>query len=47
MVSADLRVLRDKEPSVQTQTVPSLDTELAVVEVNKTLQDIQGGGRPG
>ncbi|KAF9787528.1 hypothetical protein SFRURICE_000378 [Spodoptera frugiperda] len=43
MVSADIRVLRDKEPSVQTQTVPSLDAELAVVEVKKTLQDIQKG----
>ncbi|KAJ8705880.1 hypothetical protein PYW08_012926 [Mythimna loreyi] len=43
MVSADIRVLRDKEPSVQTTAVPSLDAELAVVEVKKTLQNIEKG----
>ncbi|KAH9637116.1 hypothetical protein HF086_002810 [Spodoptera exigua] len=43
IVSADLRVLRDKEPPIQTPTAPSLDAELAVVEVKKALQKIEKG----
>ncbi|KAH9643462.1 hypothetical protein HF086_017243 [Spodoptera exigua] len=36
IVSADLRVLRDKEPPIPTPAAPSLDAELAVVEVAST-----------
>ncbi|KAF9416572.1 hypothetical protein HW555_006147, partial [Spodoptera exigua] len=43
LVSADIRVLRDKEPSVQIPAVPSLDAELAAVEVKRTLQNIEKG----
>ncbi|KAF9415138.1 hypothetical protein HW555_007115, partial [Spodoptera exigua] len=41
IVSADLRVLRDKEPPIPTPAAPSLDAELAVVEVKRALQKIE------
>ncbi|KAH9631951.1 hypothetical protein HF086_000288, partial [Spodoptera exigua] len=40
IVSADIRVLRDKEPPIPTPAAPSLDAELAVVEVKRALQKI-------
>ncbi|KAJ8715028.1 hypothetical protein PYW08_005009 [Mythimna loreyi] len=43
LVSADIRVLRDKEPPTQIIATPNLDAELAVVEVKQHLQNIEKG----
>lgn len=41
IVSADLRVLRDKEPTIQAPLALNLEAELAVGEVKKTLETMQ------
>lgn len=43
MVSAGLRELRDKEPTIQAPPALNLEAELAVGEVKKTLQNIEKG----
>lgn len=43
IVSADVRVLRDKEPIIQAPPALSLESELAVGDVKKTLLNIEKG----